>query len=596
MWLPLLSDVPERALTAAARELRDRIEEVGGVLEASLQGARDDLVEVIIDPVKLSSYGMQLDQLIAGVNASNSVVAAGALEGDEGRYSIKVPLLIETIEDIANLPIIAGSNAVVRARDLASIRASFKDAETITRLNGKPAIAIEVSKRVGANLIETVDAVKEVATQYKTLLPEGAVISFSQDKSTSIRQLLGDLQNSVLTAVILVFIVILYALSGRASLLIGFAIPASFLMGILALSLAGLTVNIVVLFSLILAVGMLVDDAIIVTEFAERRMSEGLDRKEAFSMAAKRMAGPVVAATLTRVAAFSPLLFWPGVVGEFMKFMPITLIATLSASLLYALVFTPTLGAMFAKPMVEDGPKRDGLYMKFVSRAVRHPFIVVFLTLAALVVVPVAYGKYGNGVEFFPNVEPDYGLLYVHARGNLSLEEKDHAVRMVEERIIGWPGLTSVYTRVGKVSGGGNSVAEDVVGVIQYEFVDWRERKPAGEILEDFRRELTGFPGIDIEVQVPEGGPPTGKAIQIQLSAANPAGLPEIARRVAAQLESTPNVIDVSDGLPPPGVDWEIRVDRSVAARYGIGPSSVGTVVQLVTTGLKLTDFRSSGR
>jgi len=591
----LAGDVPERALTAAARELQDRIEEINGVLDAKLQGARDDLVEVIIDPVKLSSYGMQLDQLIAAVNASNSVVAAGAIEGDEGRYSIKVPLLIETIEDVANLPIIAGSNAVVRARDLASIRASFKDASTITRLNGKPAIAIEVSKRVGANLIETVDAVKEAATEYKALLPEGAVISFSQDKSTSIRQLLGDLQNSVLTAVILVFIVILYALSGRASLLIGFAIPASFLMGILGLSLAGLTVNIVVLFSLILAVGMLVDDAIIVTEFAERRMSEGMERKEAFSLAAKRMAGPVVAATLTRVAAFSPLLFWPGVVGEFMKYMPITLIATLSASLVYALVFTPTLGAMFAKPMIEDGPKRDGLYMKFVGRAVRHPFIVVFLTLVALVVVPVAYGKYGNGVEFFPDVEPDYGLLYVHARGNLSLEEKDNAVRMVEERVIGWPGLTSVYTRVGSVSGGGNSVAEDVVGVIQYEFVDWRERKPAGEILEDFRRELTGFPGIDIEVQVPEGGPPTGKAIQIQLSAIDPAGLPEVARRVAAQLEATPNVIDVSDGLPPPGVDWEIRVDRSVAARYGIGPSSVGTVVQLVTTGLKLTDYRPAG-
>jgi len=591
----LSGDVPERALTRAARELRDRIEEVGGVLEASLQGARDDLVEVIIDPVKLSSYGMQLDQLIAGVNASNSVVAAGALEGDEGRYAVKVPLLIETVEDVANLPIIAGSNAVVRARDLAIIRSTFKDAETITRLNGEPAIAIEVSKRTGANLIETVDAVKVVAEEFKTLLPEGASIGFSQDKSTSIRQLLGDLQNSVLTAVILVFIVILYALSGRASLLIGFAIPASFLMGILALSLAGLTVNIVVLFSLILAVGMLVDDAIIVTEFAERRMAEGMDRRKAFSLAAKRMAGPVTAATLTRVAAFSPLLFWPGVVGEFMKYMPITLIATLSASLLYALVFTPTLGAMFAKPMVEEGPKRDGLYMKFVSRAVRHPFIVVFFTLAALIVVPVVYSQYGKGVEFFPNVEPDYGLLYVHARGNLSLEEKDAAVSAVEQRILGWPGLTSVYTRVGNVGGGGTDVAEDVVGVIQYEFVDWRERKPAGEILDDFRRELTGFPGVDIEVQVPEGGPPTGKAIQIQLSAIDPAGLPEVARRVAAQLETTPGVIDISDGLPPPGVDWEIKVDRSVAARYGIGPSAVGTVVQLVTTGLKLTDYRPAG-
>jgi multidrug efflux pump len=172
------------------------------------------------------------------------------------------------------------------------------------------------------------------------------------------------------------------------------------------------------------------------------------------------MAGPVVAATLTRVAAFSPLLFWPGIVGEFMKYMPITLIATLSASLLYALVFTPTLGAMFAKPTVEDGPKRDGLYMRFVKggrpASVHRCWPHDCGTDGR---VPVAYGKYGNGVEFFPDVEPDYGLLYVHARGNLSLDEKDAAVRMVESRLIGWPGLTSVYTRVGNVGGGGNDVA-----------------------------------------------------------------------------------------------------------------------------------------
>ncbi|TDH35829.1 efflux RND transporter permease subunit [Pseudohoeflea suaedae] len=591
----LSGNVPERALTRTARELRDRIEEISGVLDANLQGSRDDQVEIIIDPVKLSSYGLQLDQLIQGINASNSVVAAGSIEGEEGRYAVKVPLLIEDIEDVANLPVVAGPNAVVRVRDLATIRSSFKDATTITRLNGKPAIAIEVSKRSGSNLLATVDSVKQTAEAYRDLLPEGAEITFSQDKSTSIRQLLGDLQNSVLTAVILVFIVILYALSGRASLLIGFAIPASFLMGILALSLAGLTVNIVVLFSLILAVGMLVDDAIIVTEFAERRMSEGMDRREAFSLAAKRMAGPVIAATLTRVAAFSPLLFWPGIVGEFMKYMPITLIATLSASLLYALVFTPTLGAMFAKPTPEDEHARDGAYMWVVGKAVRHPFIVLFLSVGLLAAVPVAYGKYGSGVEFFPSIEPEYGLLYVHARGNLSLDEKDAAVRMAEQRILGWPGIESVYTRVGSVAGGGNDAPADVVGVIQYEFVDWRERKPAGEILEDFRANMTGFPGVEIEVKVPEGGPPTGKAIQIELSAADPEHLTEVARMVAGELEKVPEVIDITDGLPPPGVDWELQVDRSIAARYGVGPASVGTVVQLVTTGLKLTDYRPAG-
>lgn len=593
--ITLSGDVPEQLLAKAGRELRDRIADDPRVLEASLQGVRDDLVEVIVDPTKLASYGLRPDMLIAGFAANNQLVAAGALEGAEGRYAIKVPSLIETAKDVADLPIISNDKALVKASDIAEIRPTFKDPETITRLNGETAVAIEVSKRTGANLIATVDGVKAITEEFKKLLPEGTVVTFSQDKSKDIRQLLADLQNSVLTAVILVFIVILYALSGRASILIGLAIPASFLMGILALSLAGLTVNLVVLFSLILAVGMLVDDAIIVTEFAERRMNEGMDKREAFAMASHRMAGPVIAATLTRIAAFSPLLFWPGIVGEFMKYMPITLIVTLSASLVYALIFVPTLGAIIAKPFKEPPHGKDGAYMWLVGRAVRHPFIVLFLATGLLVAVPYGYGKYGSGVEFFPNVEPEYGLLYVKARGNLSIEEKDALVKQAEARILGWPGVETVYTRSGKAGGGGNSVAADVIGVIQYEFVDWRERKEANAILADLRKAMVGIPGVDIEVSVPQAGPPTGKAIQIQLSAADPSGLNEVAGVVAEKLRVMPDVIDVDSGLPPPGVDWELRVDRGAAARYGIAPGTVGAMVQLVTSGLKLSDFRPAG-
>jgi len=591
----LSGDVPERVLTRAGRELRDRIEEIPGVLDAALQGVRDDLVEIIVDPAKLTSYGIRLDTMIQGVTANNQLIAAGALEGTEGRYAIKVPSLIETIEDVANLPVLSSGNATVRARDIAAIRNTAKDPETITRLDGKPAIAIEVSKRTGANLVDTVDAVKQVTEAFQKTLPAGTEVAFSQDKSTTIRQLLGDLQNSVLTAVILVFIVILFALSGRASILIGLAIPASFLIGILGLQMAGLTVNIVVLFSLILAVGMLVDDAIIVTEYAERRMAEGMDKRTAFAQASHKMTGPVLAATATRVAAFSPLLFWPGIVGEFMKYMPITLIATLSASLVYALIFAPTIGAIIARPIPEDDRGRDSLYMRFVARAIRHPWTVVLTALALLVAVPYAYGTYGKGVEFFPNVEPDYGLLYVHARGNLSIDEKDALVKQAEDRILGWPGIKTVYTRSGKAGGGGNDVAADVIGVIQYEFVDWRERKDANAILADLRVAMTGIPGVDVEVSVPDAGPPTGKAIQVQLSAADPAGLNAVARTVADELKKMPDVIDIDNGLPPPGVDWELKVDRAAAARYGLSPAAVGAVVQLVTNGLKLSDYRPAG-
>ncbi|MBB6412584.1 efflux RND transporter permease subunit [Mesorhizobium sangaii] len=592
----LSGELPERVLTAAARELRDRIEEVPGVLEGSLQGARDDLVEVVIDPMKLSSYGLQLDQLIGAVGNSNSLVAAGNIEGSEGKYAVKVPSLIETPEDVAALPVVAGPNAVVQAKDIATIRSTFKDAETVTRLNGKPAIAIEVKKRIGANLIDTLTKVREVSDAFVKTMPQGMNVTYTQDKSVFVNQLLGDLQNHVMIAVILVFIVILYALSGRASLLIGLAIPSSFLIGILLLAMMGYTINMIVLFSLILAVGMLVDDAIIVTEFAERRMGEGMPKAEAFALAAKRMAGPVIAATMTRIAAFSPLLFWPGIIGDFMKYMPITLIVTLSASMLYALVFAPTLGAIFAKaPEHHADDNRDGWYMAIVKQAVRFPITVLVLTVALLFGVGFAYSKYGAGVEFFPSVEPDYGLLYVHARGNLSLAEMDTATKTAENRLLGWPGIKSVYTRVGKTQGGGQDVPEDVVGVIQYEFIDWRERKSANQILNDLRGVMAGIPGVDVEVRVPEAGPPTGKPIQIRLSAIDPKGLDDKARAVAARIAKVPGVIDISDGLPPPGVDWALEVDRAKAAQYGISPTSVGTVVQLVTNGLKLSEYRPAG-
>ncbi|MGV8952437.1 MAG: efflux RND transporter permease subunit [Cypionkella sp.] len=591
----LSGNVPERVLNVAARSLRDRIKEVPGVLDAALQGVREDLVEIVVDPAKLSSYGLRPDLLIAGFNANNRLITAGQLEGDAGKYAIKVPSLLETVKDLANLPVVASSTAIVRVRDLAEIKPTLKDPTTVTRLNGKAAVAVEVSKRTGANLIATVDQVKVVTAALQASLPAGVEVTFSQDKSTNIRQMLSDLQNSVLTAVVLVFIIILYALSVRSSILIGLAIPASFLMGILGLQMAGLTVNLVVLFSLILAVGMLVDDAIIVTEYAERRMGEGMDKRLAFAEASHKMAGPVIASTLTRIAAFSPLLFWPGVVGQFMKYMPITLIATLSASMLYALIFVPTLGSLIAKPFKEEHVHKDGAYMWVVGRAIRHPFVILFLALGSLVAVPYAYGKFGNGVEFFPNVEPDYGLLYVKARGNLSISEKDALVRQAEARILGWPGIETVYTRVGSSGGAGNEAPADVIGTIQYEFVDWRERKGANAILDDLRAGMRGIPGVDIEVSVPAAGPPTGKAIQIQLSADDPAGMNEIAKTIAAKLADVPNVIDIANGLPLPGIDWQLNVDRGEAARYGASPGAVGAVVQMVTSGLKLSDYRPAG-
>jgi multidrug efflux pump len=593
----LSGDVPERTLLHVARDAKNAIEQAPGVLSAELRGARDEAVEIIAEPMLMKSYGVSLDQFITGFSSYNSLIAAGALEGQTGRFAVKVPSLIEHPQDALRVPVVATAGAVVTLGDLAEIKPTFKDATSVTRVNGKPAMTIEVSKRTGANLIETVDAVKvTVATLQKTW-PQAVHVTFTQDKSKMIRQMLADLQNSVATGVLLVAVVILFALGFRASLFIGIAIPASFLAGVLGLQLAGLTVNIVVLFSLILAVGMLVDDAIIVSEFAERRMSEGMDPKAAYSLAAKRMSGPVIAATATRIAAFSPLLFWPGIVGEFMKYLPITLIATLSASLAVALFFTPTLGSLLGKAAAvphDERARSDGLYMRTVRLAVRHPGATLAMAAFLLVAVQMAYGKFGSGVEFFPNVEPDYGLVIVHGRGNLSLDEKDRVVAEIEQRVLSFDSLKTVYSRVGEQPRGSSDITEDTIGVIQFEFADWRRRPPAHEIMDAIRAKTADIPGVLVEVTAPRAGPPTGKPIQVQIGAIDPDVLPSVAKKVAAILLPRPDIRDLDDGLPLPGIDWKMEVNTAEAAKYGAGPSTVGTAVQLVTNGAKVTEFRPS--
>jgi len=343
----LSGNVPERTLLRLARDLQDSIESLPPVLEAKIGGDRDEIVEIIVQPELLESYSVDPGALLNMLSRSNQLVAAGSLDTGQGRFAVKVPGLIETVEDILNLPVKVSDNATVTFRDLTTVRRTFRDRETVAHANGQRAVSLEVSKRTGQNIIETIEQVRDVVERDKNAWPESISVSFSQDKSVQVRTMLSDLQNNVLSAVLLVMIAVVGALGLRSGILVAIAIPGSFLTAILVINALGLTVNIVVLFSLILAVGMLVDGAIVVTEYADRKLREGEPPEVAYAQAAKRMAWPIIASTATTLAAFAPLLFWPGIVGEFMKFLPITLVATLTASLAMALLFVPVLGANF---------------------------------------------------------------------------------------------------------------------------------------------------------------------------------------------------------------------------------------------------------
>ena len=604
----LYGDVSERVLVSLARGLRDELEGLPGVLEADVAGDREDVLEVLVDPGRLESLNQTPGALLRSVARNNQLVAAGALDTGQGRFSVKVPGLFEKTEDILEVPIKTSGNRVLTFGDIGIARRTFKDPTGFARVDGQPAIVLEVSKRIGTNIIDTIADVRALVEEERRNWPDGVQVRFSQDKSEDIRNMLRDLQNNVVAAIILVMIVVVAALGLRTAGLVGISIPGSFLTGILVLSFAGLTINIVVLFSLIMAVGMLVDGTIVVVELADRRMAEGHHRRQAYAMAAKRMAWPIIAATATTLAAFMPLLFWPGIVGEFMKYLPITLIATLAASLFMALVFIPTLGGVVGRRAPDSDYQIESLsaaesgdlnritgasrlYLGVVQVAVTHPVVVVLLAGVLLAGVYAAYGHFGRGVEFFPDVEPENAVLHVHARGDLSVEERDQLVREVEQRILDMPEFASIYARSG-TRFRSEEVSEDTIGIVQLEFIEWRHRRPAAEILDEVRARTADLAGIVLEVRKEEMGPPVGKAIQIELSSPESDLLPGAVEQMRTGLERIADLVDVTDTRPIPGIEWQVRVDREEASRFGVDVNIVGSTIRLVTNGIKAGEYR----
>ena len=605
-------NVPERSLLRIARDLRDEIEGLQQVLKAEIAGDREELVEVVIDPIAIESYGLSPLDTVNSIASSNLLVAAGTQDTGSGKFAVKVPGLFETVYDIAGMPVKIEGDSVTKLGDIAEIRRGFKDPETFARVDGHPAIALEVSKRTGQNIIETVEAVCATVEAARQTWPEAmrqaVKVEYLQDKSGDIRLMLADLQNNVLSAIVLVMVIVVAALGLRTAGLVGIAIPGSFLTAILILYTVGMTVNIVVLFSLILAVGMLVDGAIVVTEYADRKMIEGDDARTSYTLAAKRMAWPIISSTATTLAAFLPLVFWPGLVGEFMKFLPITLLMTLTASLAMALIFVPTLGALIGKPggtvdpdlMREISASSDfnadkitgstGLYVRVLDAALRHPMKILLVALALLIGVQALYSNFGKGVEFFPEVEPELAKLQVRARGNLSVWEKNDLMKEVEGRILDVAGIRSTYTRVGQNER--SEEAEDIIGEITLEFEEWFLRRKADDILNEVNDRTRDLAGIFIDRRKAESGPPVGKDIQVELSSRNPSLLAPAAARLRTFMEQAGNLENIEDSRPLPGIDFEINVDRAQAAKYGANIEIIGRAVQLATNGLKLGEYR----
>ena len=592
--------VTERGLITIARDVKDKIEALQEVLEVDIGGNREDMVEIIVDPLLMESYGLDQNDIYNLVERNNRLVPAGTMDTGKGRFAIKVPSVFETIQDLLELPIKVDGDKVITFQDVSTVRRAYKDPNSFARLNGERSVAIEVKKRSGENIINTVAKVKALIEVERQRWPNQVFVDYVGDQSIDVQDTLNDLQNNVLSAVLLVVIVIIATLGSRTALLVGLAIPGAFLTGILVLAIAGLTVNIVVLFGLIMAVGMLVDGAIVVTEFADRELNEGKSKRQAYGLAARRMAWPIIASTATTLAAFAPLMFWPGIMGEFMKYLPITLIAVLTASLAMALIFVPTIGSVIGKSrkisgkeqtQIEQAEQGDltqltgftGKYVRVLKTAINHPWKILAGTLAMSVFVMFIYGASGLGAIFFPEIEPSSATMVVRSHGDLSIKEKDEIMVAIEDRILDLAEIKTLYTRTG-----GN----DQIGTFQVNFTNWQYRRPADEVVADIRERTNDLAGVEIEVRKNEDGPQSGKDLVIELSSRFPEKLNESARIISAALHNHDKFTDVEDSGSKPGIEWQLKIDRSLAATYGADAALVGSTVQMVTNGLKLGEYR----
>ena len=606
--------VPERDLFAAAVMLRDGFETIPAVLEADLRGEREELLEVLIEPEALEHYGISSEELINTLQRNNRLIPAGSVESGGGRFAVKVPSVVEEPADVMSLPVRSDASTVVTLGDIATIRKTFKDRVSHARVNGREAITVSVKPRTDANIIDGVTAVREMIEELRPRIPDAIELLITQDQAEFAALQVTELQGNIFTALALVMVLVVATMGFRSGLIVGLAIPVSLLFSLTVIYLLGFTFNFMVMFGMLLGLGMLIDGAIVVTEYADRRMSEGVDHRQAYGEAVRRMFWPVTASTATTLAAFLPLIFWPGVSGQFMSYLPITVFTVLAGSLLYALLFGPVLGTLFGRPTIHSAAAAEqmheleagdparlrsftGAYARFIARVARRPLPTLALIGALLLGIFAAYGRFGIGMVFFSDSDPQFMQVSVRGRGNFSAEEVDALVWQVEEKLLQVPGIRAVNARTLLPGSGGRGLGveatADRIGSIYVELYPENERqRSGGEILREIRRRTGDIPGLIVEVLGQEMGPPVGKPIQIELRSRDRELLEPAITRIREYLDTLPQLVDIDDTRALPSIEWRLEVDRAEAALYGADVVAAGVAVQLVTNGVKVAEYR----
>ncbi len=611
MIVTIAGPADEEQLKKIGERLEDDFGAVKGVLEAKLTGGRTREIRVQINPHRLQHYSLSMNDVIGAISAENVNIPGGDVSAGAANYLLRVPGEFTAASEIEDVAVKRVGDRPVFIRDIGEVIDGFADRSTYSRMNGQPAVSVSVSKRTGENLLVVADRIKEIAAEHEKSWPEGVTYQVLGDQSRFIRDIVTELENNIATALILVIAVILFFMGARNSLFVAVSIPLSMLLGYILIWAFGMTLNMIVLFSLILALGMLVDNAIVLVENIYRHVEEGEDLVTASVEGSKEVAGAVAASTATTVAAFLPLVFWSGIMGQFMGYMPKTVIIVLVSSLFVAVGILPVLTSKVMKrsKTVRDKAQRGtgglmGRYRALLSWSIRHRYITALLVTSSLVGTIMAYGVLNHGTEFLPDTEPDQASIAIRAPDGTDLEETDRVVREVEA-ILDAEENVDVYVIETGVAAGGSALFGSQAAAnqarITVDFLKHRTKAKEGDKvrIENTRKTIASIraaackiAGATITVEKRRMGPRVGKPIAVEVSGDNFEEAGKIAAHVRRDLSAIAGATDLNDDYRVGRPEMRLRIDRGAAKRVGASTGAVASTIRTAVAGTKASSLR----
>ncbi len=610
MLINLAGAVDETVLKKLAEDLQKDIERIPGALRASLSGGRTRELRVQVNPDRLAHYDIGIQDVIGAIGNENVNVPGGEIVGQRANFLVRVPGEFEVPTDIESVAIVRRGDRPVFVRDVAHVLDDFADRTTYSRLNGRPSVSLGVVKRAGANIVELALAAKREVAKHAETWPEGVEYGILADQSRDVDVMVSELENNIILALILVVGVVMMFMGVRNSLFVAVTIPLSMLMAMMVFNLLGITLNMVVLFSLVLVLGMLVDNSIVLVENIYRHIELGAGPLDASIRGTKEVALPVAASTLTTVAAFAPLLGWTGIMGEFMVYLPITLVTVLLASLVVSIVMLPVFTSLGMRPLSKEASgkkelKDYGFIVRFYHSslvwALRHKYLTAVSMFGLLIASFIGYGAFNHGTEFFPEVEPDRAIVTVKAADGTDLEETDRIVREVEKVLLAEPEVKSYVAETGVAMGAFSTSAATNQAKITVNFYPHPSKARPGEVLrkEDtrntvtrLREQITKIVGAELKIEKEAMGPPVGKPISLEISSKNYGDAGEAAATVRRTIAQVPGVTGLDDNYRVGRPELRFRVDRGAAKRVGASTGEVANAVRAALSGTRASVFR----